>query len=174
MRRRQVEAFAKRLLDEANKIIHLNTLHSDVLPGPRPTGKSVEFERLLSNNACYHLLLPEMLKHYANNLDLLEIGKPQRGKPKQRSPQEKLALELYVVRLILVASASIKLPTGGTGQNRGTFNGGEINLQPSYHYELAADLIQAAYDAGEVYRTANADKLRMAYHRRTPHHAIDK
>jgi len=153
---------------------HLNILHSDVLPGPLPAGPSVPFERLLSSNAGYHLLLQEMLAHYANNLDGLEIGKPQRGKPRQRSQQEESALELEVVRLILEASTGIYHLSGRLNRKAGAFNGEGITLRPFYHYDLAANLIQAAYDAGGVNRTADANNLRMAYHRRTPQHALNK
>jgi hypothetical protein len=155
-------------------VSHLNVLHSDVLPGLRPSHPSRRFERLLQSDPGYHLLLPEMLTHYANNLDRLEIGKRKPETPRQRSQQESQALGLEVVHLIVVASTGIDLPTGRVERDGGAFSGGEINLQPSYRYELAADLIQAAYDAGGVNCIANPDNLRMAYHRRTLQQSLKK
>ncbi len=165
-RRRQVEAFAERFRQDAIIISHLNILHSDDLPGPRPPRPSLQFDRLLSANPGWHLLLPEMLTHYADKLDRLGIGKPRPETPKQRSQKEEPVLEGEVVHLFVVASA-------GVG-NGAFFSGEAIDLRPSYRYQLAANLIQAAYDAGGVNRSADADNLRKDYARRTLHYSLKK
>lgn len=161
MRRRQVEAFTKRLRAEANNISDLNIHHADLLPGPPPANPSLQFGRLLDNNPTWHLLLPEMLEHYAVNLDRVH----REETPRQRSSAKKLTWELEVVHLMVVASSHVDrrpLPTRIVSAEG-------IGLKL---YILAAELIQDAYDTGGIERTADPDNLRQAYQRLTLRHQL--